>query len=128
MPPKPAPQNTATREYYSIDDTADSPPEDNIDYPSSSPSPSPTHTLPKNTTGSTIEVQHEPTPSPTPSDIITAAALEDIVAMGEYNKDMMKKSVSEKERKEKLLALQERLVADREEEIKKREGETEEKR
>jgi hypothetical protein len=125
MPPRPAPKNTSTREYYFTDDTTDSPPDDNIDYPSSSPSPSPTHTPPKNTTDSSIEVQQEPTPSPTPSDIVTAAALDDVVAMGEYNKDMIKKGVSEKERKEKLLALQEKLVAEREKEIKKKAGEDE---
>lgn len=153
MPPKasPLPKHTATREYYGIDKTTDSAPED-IDWPSSADEP-PKHapTTPKKSTSSSkpttpssskskgksplsssaskskgeskadddedwdMADREERNASPTPSDIVANADMEDVGALAAFNKEMVGMGVGAEARKRSLL----RMKVEREE---RREG------
>jgi hypothetical protein len=103
MPPKAPTKNTATREYYEAKTGTDSPPsETDFAWPDSAPSsPKPERESPKEDAPAA--------PSPTPSDIVIAAELEDFRALAEMNSRMVKEGVGAKERKERLVVEEERL-------------------
>jgi hypothetical protein len=125
MPSKPLGKNTVTREYYGIDKT-DAP----IDWPSSQESsrdasPQEKAVSPKGKVAQTSadqdatkiagesEAKHEP-PSPTPSDIVLAADLEDFGPMSDENTTLIEEAVNAEERKERLLELKAMLERERE--------------
>jgi hypothetical protein len=120
MPPKstPIPKNTATREYFTpnkaTDNTSSS---GNIDWPSSeSSSSSPNPQSSPKTTDADAEESKSAEASPTPSDIVLAAHLDDVVALGEENRKMVERGVEERERKRVLVDMKEILEGRREKE------------
>jgi hypothetical protein len=108
MPPKrgPIPKNTATREYFSPNKATDlASSSDNIDWPSSSSSstsPPKPASSPSTKADAGASAQ-----SPTPSDIVLAAHLDDVVVLGEENRKMMEKGVDVGERKRVLIGMRE---------------------
>jgi hypothetical protein len=128
MPPKHfIPKNTATREFFSTDET-DAPP-DEVDCASSADS-SPTIRAQKTGGEEKKDVAEDPgkkvlispkgreearETSPTPSDIVLNADMEDVGALGEMNRKMRDDGVSVEERKERLREMQGELVERREE-------------
>jgi hypothetical protein len=132
MPPKHLfPKNTVTREFFSTDET--DAPVDEVDSASSADS-SPTIRAQKTGSEEKKDVAEDPgkkvltspkgreearETSPTPSDIVLNADMEDVGAMGEMNRKMRDDGVSAEERKERLREMQEELVKRREEGWKK---------
>jgi hypothetical protein len=127
MPPKPIGKNTATREYYGIDKTDKT--NALVDWPSSQEasrhaSPQEKAASPKSKQKTSAdqkstekvgegEDKQEPL-SPTPSDIVLAADLEDFDLMTNENMTLIEKGVNVEKRKERLLELKASLEAERE--------------
>ena len=118
MPPKSLPpKTTATREFFGTDET-DAPSNDELE--SASPSPElPPENTDKGKGGQKAEAgekqeEKQRSPSPTPSEIVLRADLEDMGALSALNAQMVRDGVGVRERKGRLVELQGELVEGRE--------------
>ncbi|KAF3010658.1 hypothetical protein E8E13_004950 [Curvularia kusanoi] len=116
--PKPAPENIATREYYSTipEDEADF----DVECPSPKSAPEETDEQGSSEQGDWTELGQDGQPvlkakhSPSPSEILLQSDLQDQMALGELDREMREKGRTVEERKEKLLALRGELERERE--------------
>jgi hypothetical protein len=115
---KAIPKNTATLAYFSGKASTETSSADDIEsWPSSaSSSPKPT-----------ADTGAEQSPSPTPSDIVLAAHLDDTLALGEENRQMVEKRVGSGKRKKVLREKEKERESRREDERNQKEYEKEQR-
>jgi hypothetical protein len=134
MPSKHIGENTNTREYYRTSEMTDSPTgEGDIDYPSASQTPLPPSSPPRptpkkkhvHTTDNEdfVEVELKATPSPSTSDIIMNAHLEDTMQLSNFNRELRDRKVGDRERKKRVIEMKEKLEKERDEKAEKDEQE-----
>lgn len=117
----PAPQNIANREYFSTIEATDAHDTD-IDFPVSLPeaetqqrqqdADNASRNVRSTDVYDFVEITHERTPSPSPSDIVLGSDLRDLAAMSELERET--RGLERKERKRVLLEMQEVRRAERE--------------